>query len=156
MQTRRRRTRLRSSLALATAAVTVGCHSYVPVDAAAVAPSRVVRLDLTDAGSVALGPGVGRYAVSVDGRISQHDDSALVVAVSQVTRRSGAEEAWNGESVRVPRSGVSSVTIETLSRSRTYLVVGGLAALGATIGAAFGGGGGTGGRTPAPPPGGNK
>ena len=153
---RRRQTPLRSSLALTTAALTVGCHSYVPIDPADVTPSRVVRLDLTDAGSVALGPAVGPYAVSVDGRISQRDDSVLVIAVSQVTRRSGAEESWNGEAVRVPRAGVASLGVEKLSPARTGLVVGGLAALGAALGATLGGGGGAGGRTPPPAPGGNN
>ena len=153
---RRRSSPLRSSIAIGTAALTVACHSYVPIGAADVTPSREVRLDLTDAGSVAVGPAVGPSAVAIDGRVTQSDDSVLVVTVSRLTRRSGAEETWSGEAVRVPRAGVSAVTVEQLSRGRTGLMVGGLVALGVVIGAALGSGGGVAGRTDGGTPPGNK
>ena len=153
---RRRQSPLRSSLALGAAALTVACHSYVPIDPGDVAPSREVRIDLTDAGSVVVGPAVGPYAIALDGRISKSDDSLLVVAVSRLTRRSGAEETWGGEAVRVPRRGVASISVEQLSRTRTGFVVGGLVALGAAIGAGLGGGGGVGGRPDGGTPGGNR
>ena len=85
----------------------------------------VVRLAVTARGAEQLAPQVGPRVESLSGRVIHPRDSALVVAVSEVTRSRGAEEFWTGDSIRVPLSGVGGVTVRRFDRSRTVLTVAG-------------------------------
>ena len=84
-----------SATAVSVATVlSVGCYTYTPVDPNATLAGQVTRVKLTDAGSFAVAPYIGPYGDSLDGRVTQKDDSGLVLSVVQVTRRSGVEETW--------------------------------------------------------------
>ena len=47
----------------------------------------------------------------------------LALAVTATVLRSGSEQAWGGEAVAIPWSGVSQVSQRVLSRRRTALAV---------------------------------
>lgn len=131
-----------SATAVSVAAVlTVGCYTYTPVNPNAALSGQRTRVDLTEAGSFAVASFIGPYGRSLEGRITQKDDSGMVVSVTQLTRRSGVEETWRGESVRVPNSAVESVSLPKLSRVRSTLLAGGI--LATTLGLAAGLGGGS-------------
>ena len=138
-----------SAAAVSAAAVlTVGCYTYTPVDSAQVASGEPVRVVLTDEGSFTVARSIGPYGSSLDGRITQKDDSGFVMSVTQVKRRSGVEETWRGESVRIPRTMVSSMTLPKLSRTRSLLAAGGIVVTAMALAAALGGGSALGGRGP--------
>lgn len=138
-----------------TALATVGtsaaaCYRYTPI--ADLTPGRDadVRLVLTDAGAVALGPLIGNRIEAVDGRVTATPDTAIVLAVRTTTDRLGNEVSWNGEQVTVPRSAVARIESRSLDRRRSWLVGGLTTAAAVAIGLAFGtdgfGGGGRGGK----------
>lgn len=134
------------------AALCVGaCYNYVPRDTPAVVrPGHLVRVELTDAGVVAIAAQVGPGVYRIDGRVTTVNDSVVVLAAQTlVSRRTNVEQYWNGERVTIPRTAVASVQERLLSKSRTVGLV--AVALGTVIGAAaafdvngFGGTGGGG------------
>jgi hypothetical protein len=129
--------------------VSVGCHSYTPIDPQA-APSlgSDVRVRLTDAGAVALAPLIGNRVELVDGGLVAVADTAVTLSVTQTTDRLGNESPWRGEQVAIPRTMVDGFEKRTLNRGKSYLVGGitagvvALAAIGFTVA-----GGGTGGKS---------
>ena len=130
-----------SATAVGVASVlTVGCYTYTPVAPSAAVSGERTRVALTEGGSFEVARYIGPYANTLDGRIVQRDDSGLVVSVVQVTRRSGVEETWRGESVRVPNDAVSSITRPKLSRPRSFLLAGGVVATTLGVTALLGGG----------------
>ena len=133
--------------------VGVGCHRYTPIDSQA-APSlgADVRVRLTDAGAVALGPVIGNRVELVDGGLVAVADTAVTLSVTQTTDRLGNELSWRGEQVAIPRTMVDGFEKRTLDRGKSYLVGGitagvvALVAIGFTVA-----GGGSGGRTSGTP-----
>jgi hypothetical protein len=130
------------SLLLATLTVAVGCRSYTPVPTTELAPGAPVRVELTDRGRLDLAGVLGPRARSLEGRVVERTDSALVLSVATIQRESGVEEGWRGESVTVPQSAVAQVERERVSRLRSGLFAGGLVAAVALAATAFGGSGG--------------
>jgi hypothetical protein len=126
-----------------------GCYVNVPLTTRPDAGERV-HVSLTDQGSLDLAQYLGRNIGSVDGRLVDGNDSALTVSVSQVTSRSGEENYWKGETIKLPRRTVATVEGRKLSFWRSGLIggalVGGLAIL---VGSGITGN--SGGRTVPPP-----
>jgi hypothetical protein len=121
----------------AAVATSAACYRYAPIPAASPPLGTEVRLQLTDAGAVSLGPLVGNRIELVDGRVVTVADSGLTLSVTGTTDRLGVETTWKGEQVTVPHSAVATLGQRTLDRTRSY-VAGGLAAgLVAIAGAAF-------------------
>jgi hypothetical protein len=118
-------------------AFVAGCYRYAPITAAQPALGTEVRVQLTDAGAVSLGPVVGNRIELVDGRVVSVADSGLTLSVSGTTDRLGIETTWKGENVTVPSSAVASLTRRTLDRNRSYVAGGIAAGLVAIAGVAF-------------------
>ncbi|HEX5580903.1 MAG TPA: hypothetical protein VFX39_04945 [Gemmatimonadaceae bacterium] len=132
-----------------------GCYHYTPVAPVDVQPGRRVRAELGDQGAAELARWVGPRSVSVEGRVENVSDSALTISVTEVVRRNGVTEPWQGESVLVPRSYVASLRQRRFDRTRTLLLSAGVAAALVSVDAALGqsgfffrgrGGAGSGGR----------
>ena len=119
--------------------LTVGCYTYTPVDSARLNQGQPVRVTLTEEGGFRVASAIGPYGSSLDGRVTERDDSTLVMSVTQVTRRTGVEETWKGETVRVPRSAVASVGVQKLSKTKSVLVASGVVAAALGLAAALGG-----------------
>jgi hypothetical protein len=91
---------------------------------------------------------------AISGRLLASQDTALTLAVSSTTRTNGVEDAWNGETVTVPRGSVASVEARTFSPLRSAIAGGAAVAVGAILYGALGSGGsggGTGGTGPGGP-----
>ena len=139
--------------ALAGGLVTGGCYTYREPPATGVPPGREVRVLLTDAGAAAVAPWVGPRVVSIAGRLTSSQDSAVTLAVTAIEKRNGVEDVWRGEPVQVRREHIESLQERTFSRGRS-LVAGGVAVgllgmlyavLGGSLGSSGGPGGGPGG-----------
>jgi hypothetical protein len=110
------------------------CVSYVTTSA----PSQGdrVRIRLTDAGSVQLSSMIGARAESISGSIVEKQDTAWVLSVNQVERRSGSFEPWKGERVVIPTNAGLPPEKKKLSVVRTSFLIGGIVAgLGAILAA---------------------
>ena len=102
----------------------VACQRYVEVAAAPAVPTGEVRLSLSDNTTTAsLGP-VGSGVTSISGSVLGTTDSTINLSVRQLKRRSGYEESWQGETVRVPRQGVIRLERKQLSMGRTLATIG--------------------------------
>lgn len=123
----------------AAAVLTVGCYTYTPVDSGRLDPGQPVHVTLTEEGGFRVASAIGPYGTSLDGKVTERDDSSLVMSVTQVTRRTGVEESWRGESVRVPRAAVASVTVQKLSRTKSILMASGVVVAALGLAAALGG-----------------
>jgi hypothetical protein len=113
----------RVGVGIAAAILVVGCFAYRPSESSRVRMGDVVRVSVTPQGAEQLTRQVGPRVASLGGRVIQPRDTALVVAVSEVTRSRGTEEFWTGDSVSVPLSGVGGVSVRRFDRNRTLLTV---------------------------------
>lgn len=125
--------------ALTLTALACGCTTYTPVTPSqAVAGDRTVRVELNEAGTVALAQLLGGAATELVGRVSAADDSAITLRVTQLTRMNGADETWNGERVAVPLTDVAGIAEQRVSVARSALLgaalVGGVIYAGRTFG----------------------
>lgn len=134
MASRHVRLRVLSGLGLAALTVLAGCYGYVPRSSAtSIRAGRVVRIELTDSGVVALTSQVGPGVYRLEGKLTSATDSAVTIAASTLTsRRTNVEQFWNGEPITIPRSAIELLQERSLSKSRTAGFV--ALALGAVIG----------------------
>jgi len=114
----------RRATALALALFAGGCYRYSAIEPNDATASSEVRLNLTDAGSLALVSTLGTSTAAAEGRIVRVTDSAYVIAMSSTLKRtedptSLARTMWAGESVSIPRSAVAGVEQRSLDRRRT-------------------------------------
>lgn len=112
----------------ATAVSLSGCYIYLPKSTADVPPNAIVSASITDAGRVALGERVGPEVASIDGRVVQKSDTSVRLMVSQVRYLSGLSDQWQGQEVSLRPQDVKSLTQRTFSRSRTAMMIAGVAA----------------------------
>jgi hypothetical protein len=85
-----------------------------------------VLLELNDKGRVGLGSNIGPTGGSVEGIVKSNSDSAYSLLVKKVEYLNGQSNAWNGETLIVPKDFVGNAKERTLSPSRTWLAVGGI------------------------------
>jgi hypothetical protein len=98
-----------------------GCYNVRPVATPdAGVGSRVVAM-LTDAGSVGVAGQVGPRVVEVEGVIQQMTADTLQLGVVRTIDRSDIESLWNGETVRIPVSGIQSLRERQLSTRKSVL-----------------------------------
>jgi hypothetical protein len=98
-----------------------GCYEYLPVPATPDLAGHEVQLAITDSGSAVLAPQVGYGIEAVDGKLVSDTDMRYQVAVTSIRRRDGQESDWNGESVNIPHSIVSTIMERRFSRARSTL-----------------------------------
>lgn len=139
-----RRTRTGSASLVIGFLLMTACHNYVPVTSQSVAPGRMAQVRLTDRGAADLAQFVGPYARVIEGRVASIDDSTIAMSVTELTRANDVTETWRGERVTVPRSNVAELSLAQFSKSRTGVLIAGMALVGVVAGAALGGGGGFG------------
>jgi len=106
----------------------VGCYSYTPLPVVAPAPRARVALVLSDQGRVGAGPAVGSGVARVEGALLGSTDSDYTLRVAAVTDIRGARTRWSGETITLQRPWVGNAYERRFSKSRTYVLVGALAA----------------------------
>ena len=142
----------RSWLGLGALAVLAACHKYVPVNASTPPVGDVVAFTITDQGRVALFERLGPGVATIEGRVVGTEDNNYLVSVARVEQVNGTASRWSGEVMRLDRGFIDHFRRRELSKTRTWLLAGGVTAavtaLIATKGltAIFGG------DDPAPPP----
>lgn len=104
-----------------------GCYSYVPVDTAAQPPvGERLAFDITDQGRAALADRLGPGVLRVEGSLREQDANSYVMSVWGLSQIGTGLVRWSGENVRINKDFVGSVRKRQLSRTRTYLTVGGI------------------------------
>lgn len=107
------------------------CYSYMPIDSQAPAPSgRYVEMQITDRGRVGLGDRFGPGVRQINGTVVGQQNNELVLSVDRITNIDGEMGRWSGDTTRIEREFIGSMTERRVSASRTALLV---AAAGAAI-----------------------
>ena len=116
---------MRTSIKRVSAALLLACgacQAYSTIDPSAAPTGTPVRVSLTDNGSLALGNQLGATARTLEGTVQSVSDSSITLSVTQITRLSGAEDAWKGERVTIPRANVSNVERRSTSVGRSVVL----------------------------------
>jgi len=113
--------------------LTTSCYNLQPTSVAVPEPGTRIAFAINDVGRVALGGSMGPELRRVEGAFQSKNGDDYLVNVSGVELLQGGYQTWAGESVRINSSYVSAVYEKKFSKSKTALVVGGLAVAAATI-----------------------
>ena len=100
------------------------CYVSTASAPGAIRPGQSVHLELNDAGTASLTGVLGPRALALDGRVVARSDSALDVAVTDITRIGGGEESWHGATVSVPQSALARSDTRRFATVQTVLVAG--------------------------------
>ena len=114
-----------------------GCATYHPLDRDVARSATDVRVDLTERGTLELGPQIGSGIVSLDGHIESVTDSTVRMSLKQVVSRAGDTQQWVGEAVTVPLSYVNVYRGRRPSVWRSVILGAALAAAVTAVAIAF-------------------
>lgn len=136
--------RATAALAFVLFANLLACTEYVPVRGdASTSAQPVVRVTLTDQGTIDVGPRIGMRARILEGVLQSVSDTSLALSVQKVSREGGIEDTYSGEALTLQRRDYESVATRRTSVSRSLLLTGGIIAaallLGHGAGDLFGG-----------------
>ncbi len=125
----------RGVFALAFAASLSACYTYVPVHSDAPAASaEVVRVELTDQGTVDLTQSLGASVQFVEGPVTQMSSTTLEMQVASLRRRGETLfKDWTGDKLTIPASNIRGVEVKTMDRRRTTAAVVGATATAVAI-----------------------
>lgn len=105
-----------------------GCYSSRMVPEGSAIPGRDVSLGINDRGRVGLGGRMGPGVLRINGRLVARTDSEYVVRVASVDFVEAGASRWSNEQVSVPTEFVGGVTERRLSKARSWLTAGIVAA----------------------------
>ena len=142
---------MRRSFTVCALIATTACQSYSTVALSAVPVGADVQVALTDSGSSAMAPELGRYAEQLEGKVTRSDASGLAVTVNELTRRGATTELGEGRTVSVPADAIATIRIQSLSVPRSLAAAGALAIGSLAVGRSLGAGSGSATRGGGPP-----
>ncbi len=119
---------LRVGLAL-TLLATAACYSYQPIAYEQVQPGTRVRARLTPQESQRLAEYIGYTSRDLDGQVVGHDDGSLLLEVPGRTAQQGAEVRRFVQRVDIPQSSLVEIEERRLNRTKTFVAIGGAAAV---------------------------
>lgn len=111
-----------------------GCYQFVPVGAPGPGENARVVVSLTDRGRVELAPRLGPNIRRVGGQTVQSGDRSITLSVTSIDYLTSSEvQGWTGERVEISRELIADLRERRLSRARTALFAGFVAAAGAML-----------------------
>ena len=109
---------------LALLALSTGCYSYGRVESGELASQDIVRLELSDQGTVNATPALGTYVQFVEGEVVQAGSSGVALNVTSLRRRGETlYREWPGDRVQFPAADIRSVTRRTRDKGKTTAAV---------------------------------
>ena len=129
-------------LVIAMVSLCSACYQYAACQPTTSTTGQAVRVTLTDAGTSRVASLVGPGAAYLDGNLISLTDSTYTIALADLGRIIGTEEAWKGEQVTVARGDVSAFELRKATPGRsaalTAALVGGAALVARAMGAGEG------------------
>ncbi len=112
-----------------------GCYSYNHIETAATTAPGVVRVELTDEGTVAMTPALGTSVQQLEGPVLASSGGSLQLDVRLLRRRGESlMKEWPGDHITIPASSIRAVELKTMDRRKTTAaLVGGTAAAIVTV-----------------------
>jgi hypothetical protein len=102
----------------------LACQTYSAVPFTAVRPGNAVRLTVTNDGSMALVPAIGRNVASLEGRVRSLDSSGVTVLVERVNRGTDIDEYIDTSTVRLAPGEVSAAELRKVDKPRSFILAG--------------------------------
>ncbi len=124
----RRRRQLTATLCALSLAFHGGCYTYLPVQSAPPPARERVAVVLTDTGRLQLGERLGPLVDRVEGVLLSHDSTGVALEVTGTRDLRGGSSVWSGERVDIPAAAILGYRPRQLSRTRSLLLAGGVAA----------------------------
>jgi len=106
----------------------VACASYTSITPGLAPSSGTVRLSLNDAGRAETLAPFGKQVTSVEGEVRSVTDSAITIAVSEVSRASSDVEQYHGESMTIPSRYVGVIERKHVQVARSLAIAGAILA----------------------------
>jgi len=113
---------------VASSLLCVGCSTYTSITPALVPSSGTVRLSLNDAGRTELLAPFGKQLTSVEGEVRSVSDSAITIAVTEVSRSSSDIEQYHGEAMTIPSRYIGVIERKHVQVARSLAIAGAILA----------------------------
>jgi hypothetical protein len=117
------RTRL-AAIGVGISFLAVACSSYVPSSKPLVPADATLRFSLTDQGRAERFGDLGSQLVSLEGKVRATNDSAIIVAVSEVAHVAADNQSVDGETVTIPLRYVGRIERKHTQVARSALLAG--------------------------------
>ncbi|MEA2696564.1 MAG: hypothetical protein QOI66_835 [Myxococcales bacterium] len=113
---------------VASSLLCVACSTYSSITPALAPSSGTVRLSLNDAGRTETLAPFGKQVTSVEGKVRSVTDSAITIAVSEVSRASSDVEQYHGEAMTIPSRYVGVIERKHVQVARSLAIAGAILA----------------------------
>jgi hypothetical protein len=113
---------------VASSLVCVGCSTYTSITPALAPSGGTVRLSLNDAGRTETLAPFGKQLTSVEGEVRSVSDSAITIAVSEVSRASSDVEQYHGEAMTIPSRYIGTIERKHVQVARSLAIAGAILA----------------------------
>ena len=113
---------------VASSILCVACSSYTSITPALAPSSGTVRLSLNYAGRTETLAPFGKQLTSVEGEVRSVTDSAITIAVSEVSRASSDIEQYHGEAMTIPSRYIGLIERKHVQVARSLAIAGALLA----------------------------
>jgi hypothetical protein len=123
---------MKKLLACVTLTLSLACQTYSAIPLAAVRPGNNVKMTVTNEGSLAVAPIVGRDIQSVEGRVTAIDTSSVSLLVESVNRGTDASERVDISTVRLAPAAITATELRRVDKPKSFLVAG-LITIGAVL-----------------------
>lgn len=125
---------MRRLLSVLCLAPLTACYTYSHVETGAARSPEVIRVELSDQGTVDLTQAFGTGVQYLEGPVSQNSSSGLVMQVSSLKRRGETLfKEWTGDSFTLPAGSIRELSVKTMDRRRTTAAVVGASVTGLGI-----------------------
>jgi hypothetical protein len=102
------------------------CSTYTSIAPPLAPRGGTVRLSMNDAGRTETLGRLGAQVTAVEGEVRSITDSAVIIAVSEVSRASSDVEPYRGEPVTIPRRYIGAIERKHVQVARSLLIAGAL------------------------------
>jgi hypothetical protein len=113
---------------VASSLLCVGCSTYTSITPALAPSVGTVRLSLNDAGRTETLAPFGKQLTSVEGEVRSVSDSAITIAVSEVSRASSDVEQYHGEAMTIPSRYIGTIERKHVQVARSLAIAGAILA----------------------------
>ena len=109
-----------------------GCYTYSHIETRATTAPDVVRVELTDEGTVAMAPALGESVQLLEGPVLGNAGGSLQLDVRLLRRRGETlMREWPGDHITIPATSIRSIEVKTMDHRKTTAAVFGGAAIAA-------------------------
>jgi hypothetical protein len=100
----------------------LACQTYSAVPFSGLRAGNNVRLTVTNDGSLAVAPQVGRDVQSVEGKVRSVDTTGVTLLIESVNRGTEESERVDTSTVRLRPGGVSAAELRSVDKPKSFLV----------------------------------